>query len=85
MTVAPTPVVSIRADYNAEIGYGHVMRCLSVAKALSSGGAVRVRFLMTQASDAALVETAGFEVLEFLGDEDDIEEILIYASPEEGP
>lgn len=85
MTETSIPVVSIRADCNVEIGYGHIMRCLSVAKALSSDGAARVRFLMTQNSDATLVETAGFEVLEFLGDEDDIEEILIHASPEDGP
>ena len=44
-----------------------------------------MRFLMAQDSDIELVKTAGFEVLEILNGETDIEEILIHASPEDGP
>lgn len=60
---ASSGTVIVRCDGGAEIGLGHVRRCLSVAKALRDREGFGVRFAM---KDDALarepVETAGFAV-----------------------
>lgn len=79
------PVVSIRADCNANIGYGHVMRTLSVAQALRRNGVLRMRFLMVRDSDAKPVEDHGFEVLRLSCGQRGVEGITLHASPGDGP
>ena len=51
----------IRTDGNAEIGTGHVMRCLSVAKAYSKSGGDCV-FITADTKMKALIEEKGFPV-----------------------
>lgn len=80
-----TRVVSIRADCNADVGYGHVMRSLTVARSLGRNGAARARFIMARDSDARPVECFGLEVLRVSGDGVSIDDILAHASPEDGP
>ena len=79
------PVVSIRADCTAEIGYGHVMRSLTVARALAVRGHARVRFLMAPGSDAAPVESLGLEVARLAGGETGPDGLSGLASPGDGP
>jgi spore coat polysaccharide biosynthesis predicted glycosyltransferase SpsG len=62
MTNSPFHSVSIRADCGASIGYGHVMRCLSVADTLSRNGRTSTKFIMAAESDAKPVEDVGMEV-----------------------
>lgn len=63
MTMAPKlPVLSVHADCSPDIGYGHVMRCIGVAGAISKSGAMGVRFLTSADSDAGLIEGAGLAV-----------------------
>lgn len=52
----------IRADGNAQIGAGHVMRCLSVAGALAEhlGTAEKICFFCADEQSARLVESNGF-------------------------
>lgn len=51
-------MIWIRADANKEIGMGHLMRCLSVAKALKARG-VDVLFLMADDEAAELLSARG--------------------------
>lgn len=51
-------MIWIRADANREIGTGHVMRCLSVARALAQCGE-RVCFLLADESAVPLLKAAG--------------------------
>lgn len=73
------PVVTIRADCNAAIGYGHVMRCLAVAAALKDSG-VAVRFAMAPDSDRVPPEAAGYDVMAIATDE-----IITALDPQQGP
>lgn len=50
----------IRADGNAEIGAGHLMRCLSIAKELQAAGQ-NVCFVCADEQSAALAEKYGFQ------------------------
>ncbi len=52
-------MIWIRADANEDLGAGHIMRCLSVAEALSYAGA-DVLFLVADEDGAALVRKKGF-------------------------
>lgn len=78
-------VVTIRADCTAEIGYGHVMRSLTVARALAVQGRARARFLMAPGSDAAPVESLGLEVARPAGGETGPDGLSGLASPGDGP
>lgn len=49
-----------RADSNSTIASGHIMRCLSIAKALIEVGA-QVRFLTADDCPSAVLESAGIE------------------------
>ncbi len=51
--------IYIRADGNAKIGMGHLMRCLSVALALRAAGG-DVCFLVTEDRIAMIIREAGF-------------------------
>ena len=51
-------MIWIRADANREIGTGHVMRCLSVARALAQCGE-QVCFLLADESAVPLLKAAG--------------------------
>lgn len=52
----------IRADGNAEIGMGHVMRCMSVAEAAYSITGERPVFILAQEACAPMLADRGFEV-----------------------
>ena len=53
--------VFIRADGNAKIGAGHMMRCLTIAKTLPQEW--KVIFLCADKNSAGLAEEWGFETL----------------------
>src|SRR5262249_54719875 len=61
--VATTGTVLMRCDGGAEIGFGHVRRCLSVARALRDREGYGVRFAMEEDEVATkTVEAAGFPI-----------------------
>ena len=75
----------IRADGGPGIGAGHLMRCLSVARAAEALGA-RARFIVSGPESAALVAPSGVEVAQVGGDpfalgRDDAERVLELAGP----
>lgn len=55
-------MIWIRADANKEIGTGHVMRCLSVARELTAAGE-QVCFLVADTAAVPLLEAKGQEYL----------------------
>lgn len=61
--------VAIRADASSEIGTGHVMRCLTLADALTRLGKARVVFISRDLPGNlnGLIESKGFEVLRLPG------------------
>lgn len=74
-------MIAIRAEGNSKIGSGHVMRCLSIAKAAKKQGK-DCTFVMIDTSLEKLVEDNGFKVIKIACDEDllvlkEISEILI--------
>ncbi len=68
----------IRADGNAKIGAGHLMRCLTIAEALAQklGDKRQICFVCADALSAAMVENAGFSVKVFDTDYRDMESEL---------
>ncbi len=54
--------LTVRADGNGEIGYGHLLRTLTVARALRDRRTCAVRYLMRSESDERPVSRAGFAV-----------------------
>lgn len=55
-------MILIRADANETIGVGHVMRCLSIAHALSAKGE-KVRFVTADHSSDRLIAQGGFQTI----------------------
>lgn len=53
------PVIAIRADGNENLGMGHLMRCMSIGRALEQQGAVCV-FFVAQEETGSFVEEKGF-------------------------
>lgn len=68
----------IRADGNANIGAGHLMRCLAIAEemALLQGGGENIRFVCADEQSAALVRGHGFQSLSLGTDYRDMESEL---------
>lgn len=62
----------IRADGNASIGAGHLMRCLTIADVLNRMGE-RVIFICAEASSAAVAEEHGYSVFVLGSDYRDME------------
>ncbi|NQU57179.1 MAG: UDP-2,4-diacetamido-2,4,6-trideoxy-beta-L-altropyranose hydrolase [Rhodospirillales bacterium] len=77
-------VVTVRADCDAAIGYGHVMRCLAVAVALKELG-TDTRFAMVSGSDRTPVEAQGYEVLALDASGLARDEMIAALDPQEGP
>ena len=65
----------IRADANNRIGTGHVMRCLSLSKALKQQGA-DITFVTCEDAAEELVAAKGYPVLRISGIYDDLEKEL---------
>jgi UDP-2,4-diacetamido-2,4,6-trideoxy-beta-L-altropyranose hydrolase len=55
--------IAIRADGGSDIGIGHIMRCLSLAKAFTQKGHI-VYFLSKYSMGIALMEKEGFQVIQ---------------------
>ncbi len=55
-------MILIRADANEIVGAGHVMRCLSIARAIADKG-VEVKFVTADRRADSFIVRAGFEVL----------------------
>lgn len=53
------PIIAIRADGNEVLGMGHLMRCMSIGKALEKQGAYCV-FLVAQEKAGAFIREKGF-------------------------
>lgn len=68
-------MILFRADANAQIGTGHVMRCLSIAKAFAHRG-MDVRFIVADECGKALIESNGFQVICLDSDWTDMESEL---------
>ena len=60
MAAEKHPDIVIRADGNARIGVGHLMRCLTIAEEI--GDRERVIFWCADEDSAAQVRVRGFEV-----------------------
>ena len=67
--------VLVRADANKIIAMGHVMRCLSIADALSDKG-VLVSFACASTDPKALIESRGYKVTVFNSDYQKMDEEL---------
>ncbi len=85
MPSAAVPIVSVRADCSGEIGYGHIMRCLSVAHSLNQGGDAQVRFFVAANSDATPIKAHGMDVHQFSTAGLGTGELMTQITPEEGP
>ncbi len=62
-------MILLRADANSSIGMGHVMRCLSIADAISSNtsfptiisGKQDIKFILADETVADLIKSRGYE------------------------
>jgi UDP-2,4-diacetamido-2,4,6-trideoxy-beta-L-altropyranose hydrolase len=61
-------MIIFRADGNAKIGMGHLMRCLTVAEAVRTGFGEPIRFLCSDEESAGLAKERGFEAAALQGD-----------------
>lgn len=59
MSKKKKPIIAIRADGNEVLGMGHLMRCMSIAKALEKQGAQCV-FFVAQEKAGAFIREKGF-------------------------
>ena len=59
MKINNKPIIAIRADGNATLGMGHLMRCSSIAKALKKQGAECI-FVMAQEQAGQFLQEKGF-------------------------
>lgn len=68
----------IRADGNARIGAGHLMRCLTIADALAEqvGGKNKIRFVCADEQSGQMAKAAGYEVSVLQTDYRDMESEL---------
>lgn len=67
--------IAIRTDANFNIGMGHIMRCLSIADAFSSGGH-HVSFVLADDTVESLVKGRGYEAVILHSDYTKMEEEL---------
>ena len=77
-------LVTVRADCNAAIGYGHIMRCLAVAAALNNLD-MDVCFAMGPDSDRTQVKAQGHSVITLKNNNISIDNIIAKLSPHQGP
>jgi UDP-2,4-diacetamido-2,4,6-trideoxy-beta-L-altropyranose hydrolase len=77
-------LVTVRADCNAAIGYGHVMRCLAVAAALNHLD-TDVCFAMGPDSDCAPVKAHGYSVISLKNNSIASEDMIAKLTPHQGP
>ena len=68
-------MIGIRADANPYLGLGHVMRCLSIANALSALG-YKIVFLLASKEAEKIISDKGYETLIFNSDYRNLEEEL---------
>jgi len=80
-----TPAVSIRADANPRIGYGHMMRMLAVAKQLRETHGNSIQFFSAPDSDTSIVHEAGFKTCLLSGPGVGVDEMLQILNPPNGP
>lgn len=69
-------MILIRADANAVIATGHVMRCLSIADELQSMVSQEIAFCMTKGSNEAIVRERGYHVFTLDGQWSELEKEL---------
>ena len=75
--------LTVRADANHTIGYGHVMRSLAIAESVAEAGDVRIRYAVSGESKTAPIEERGFALSR-------VSDLSVAASlrtfnPEDGP
>lgn len=57
------PVLTIFANCTPAIGFGHLMRCITLAKAVAASGRLRPRIAMSRDSDGSLAARHGIELV----------------------
>ena len=85
MMSGAAPIFTVRADCSSAIGYGHVMRCLSVARSLNRDGGARVRFMIAADSDATPIRTRGVEIRQLGATGLAANDLIAEIDPEDGP
>jgi len=79
------PVMSFYVNCDAKVGYGHLMRSLTVARSLDANGLVKARFFMSEDSDIKLVKKFQFEIVRVAINQNPATQLISHLSPEEGP
>jgi UDP-2,4-diacetamido-2,4,6-trideoxy-beta-L-altropyranose hydrolase len=77
--------ITIRADCDHEIGYGHIMRSLVVAEAMKSKADFETVFVMNAGSDTEPVRRAGHSFRHLTDTRTDPGMSFWWANPEDGP